>query len=1857
MAIKIKFDASNNPILPTLLLAKKDGTILGLIEARKPVVSDSMNDVSEITFEVHKYEDNKRNYLWDEIIDFRLLWCKEWNRWFEITVKLNELDDTTKFVTCTNLGSAELSQIMLFNIEINTETDIARDDYKIPTVLYSQEHPEASLLNRLLEKAPHYTVKHVDYTVMSMQRTFSFSDVSIYDAFSQISEECDVLFVIDVESDNNGGFVRTISVYDLESYCNSCEHRGIFEEYCTECNSDDIHEGYGDDTSILISPDMLGNQIEYYTNTESVKNCFKLEAGDELMTATIANCNPNGTDYIWYIPDYAKSDMSFELVEKLNNYDNEYEYYRTEYQSVIDANCIDRYNQIVTKYKSMRDDLKQVESPIVGYTSLIGVYYDVIDFGLYLKSGMMPSIEISDTNADEQISLLTSANLSPVSVSNINIASTATVNSAVLSMAKLVVHSGYQVKIDTSSYSDNIWTGTFVVTNYSDSEDTAKSKNSITVSVDDNYTNFVKHKLDRSLDSSDKDNYGIGELFNNTLEVFKNEIKKYSLNYLTSLHDACQACLDILIEQGIGDKSSWDSSDIESENLYNDLYLPYYNKLDAIESELNTRQAEIDIVSGVLDNNGLVEKNGLKTYIVYAIQEIQDALNFQRYIGDTLWTEFCTFRREQKYSNTNYISTGLTNAELILNAKEFIDVAKKEIYKSAELQHQITGSLKNFLMIREFSSLVDYFSVGNWIRVKIDESVYKLRLLSYQIDYENPMDIVVTFSDVIKEKNDISDLQSVYDQTKQMATSYESVKRQAGQGANGNNVLNNWFESGLDATLTKIINNVNNVTMSWDEHGMLFRHWDDFLESYSDEQLKIINSTIAMTDDSWKSIRTALGKFFYRDPVSGNLKETYGVNAETIVGKFIIGKNLAIYNDEITFRINEEGLYITNEKNTVTINPNSESVFTITNSENEDIISFDDDGNGNFKGHLRALSLSAGGKISPLTNVNGTYIDYDGNIYSGSNNQVKILSDGTFDFGCGGIVYNGSNLTVTGAIIAQTLTSGNKVSKDSQQNGTFIDSDGSIYVGSDNEVIFNSDGTFNIGKDAIIYDGETVTLGSSVTLKWENILDADSKITSISQNEISTATISANQIYAGSIKSTDAVTTIINLDDGTFSFASGNLKYEDSRLSVNGNVTATSLTATSTGTIACWSFDSTCIYKTSSSHGDSTGMYFGNDGLSIKNKFVVDSNGNVSAAGTLDITGTGTISAWTFSGTALYRTSADFGNSSGMYFGTNGLSITDKFKVTSGGTLTATNATLTGSITANTGYIGGTNGFTISTGYMYSGSKTSYNSSKDGVYIGTDGIGVGSDKAWIKSDGQFSFGGSNGISYDGTTIKLGSKVDASSIEAGSVKAENITGTTITGKTFSGCTGTFSGTITAGSGSVIGGFTIGTSKISATGKDGYTIEMQKYDGSNYWVFGAGGKSHSDYIDCPFRVRYDGKLYASGAEIDGKITMTSGFIGGDSGGWRVNSSSIRRFQFIDSTTGNTDVDLYYQYTIQAPNGATSNMLYIRSTAEKPSSGTSAKDWEWTSNTNWFYKFYIDYNGSFVFRNVDSYHDNGMVKEFSQFSMKDGFLQNVCYYYDSNGKSTYPPADADSMRISGFRANNFYTTGSNTRCYTDYRADGIDYRGKNFIQFTDSSTGLSGLVTFNTAINIGTGSIRATNDETATIADCTESGRMYFGASSAYTDESSLTCLRGKTVRIYSHISGAVYLGSSGSTAISSDEHLKDIYEMDERYVNFFNNLNPVAYKYKVGHRKHLGFGARAVEQALKEADMTTEDFAGILIDKNVKIGKDEMISPDGATEFDELYSLRYEEFVALNTMMIKGALAKIAELEKEIKKLKG
>ena len=955
--IKLQFDSSHNVIPPTLVLSKRNGTKIGAIPATNIAVSDEFNAYTELTCSVSKYDNDAEYKYWDELKDFRCIYVPTWDEWLEAKVTVSETNALEKNLLCRSLCESELSQIMLYDVQINTEDDISRTDYET-TVIYDEDNPAGSMLDRLLEKAPHYSIGYVDSRIAGMFRVFDFDNSSIYDAFQEISQECDCIFVFDSGSDETGKPKREINVYDLEAYCYECGNRGTFTLTCPKCGSTNIRHGYGDDTSIFVSVNNLAEEIEYETDVDSVKNCFKLEAGDDLMTATIISANPNGSAYIWFLTDEMRADMSSELVARLDSYDAQYEYYNSEYVLNIPSDMITAYNTLVQKYQTYDSSLNTIPSELVGFKSLISVYYDTIDLYLLLSSSLMPDITHADTTAAEQAALLTATNLSPVAVQNISTLSGLTANNSVLAMAKVIVDNRYQVKVNSASYGNGVWTGNFKVTNLSDEEDTSIS-NTTSITISDDYETFIKQKIDKSLKaSSNEDGTDILSLLESTQAQLEVELPKWSLARLNAFYSACQACIDLLIEQNIADDSIWSQ---KTPNLYDEIYAPYYEKLNAIQAEITLRESEIALIAGTWGVDGSLVVDGIQTLLDKERELIHNALNFKDYIGEELWTEFASFRREDTYRNENYISDGLSNDELFEMANEFLVEANKEIYKSATLQHSISATLNNLLTMEEFAPLLDNFKVGNWIRIEVDGEIYRLRLLSYEIDFNNLDNLRITFSDVKKYRDGVSDSESIMSQAKSMASSYGAVTRQANKGKKSNDRLNDWVTDGLALTNMKIVSAADNQNITWDSHGILCREYLPVSDTYSEKQIKIINKGLYVTDDNWRTSKAGVGNFTFYNPKTGQEEEAYGVIAETLVGNLILSQEVGIYNTTGSVSIDENGIEIISDMTGDDPVPMHMSIGRIyLNSEGEEqtdrAIYIDSDGNVVISGNVKINS-------------------------------------------------------------------------------------------------------------------------------------------------------------------------------------------------------------------------------------------------------------------------------------------------------------------------------------------------------------------------------------------------------------------------------------------------------------------------------------------------------------------------------------------------------------------------------------------------------------------------------------------------------------------------------------------------------------------------------------------------------------------------------------------------------------------------------------------------------------------------------------------------------------------------------------
>ena len=785
MPMNISYDNLEQMAPPTLLLCRRDRTVLGaLYPVTDLTVTWNLDTCQELSFRV--YKELLSETLWNGLDQFKLIYIPEFAEYFDLDVAVSETEQSVKTITGKSLCEAELSQIVLYDIEINTESDISREDYTVAPV-YDPEHPADSLLLRILNKAPHYSIGEVDAEIAEQVRPFSIHGKDIY-AFltEELSKELNCLVRFD-------SVHRRISLFAADSY--------------------------GRDTSVFVDRENLATSISLNLDKDSVKNTYRIQGGDDSMTAAVAACNPNGTNYIYHFSDTMRHNMS------------------------------DTLSHALTVYQELYDSRQQE------YADNMHSLYASIETTLYLTSGMMPKETLPDTSATAELAKLTAETIGTISVQRLSTASTTTVTNAVLAMAKTLLAPGYLVTAPEAAYSadTHTWVGRFCVTASANSGDTAESETAITLPVDENYLNYTKQRIRRSLNQ-----YQVKSetTYDYTL---------YGLNPLINFLDAYQACLDILIEMGAADADS---------NLgLSDLYAFYYQKRLLVSHEIQVRE-------------GQLKKTQAKTDTYLNIRNtIQKALDLRVFLENrSVWEEFCSFRREDSYQNDNYISDGLNDAELFKNAQDLMDTAEAELIQASEPAITMDASLNNLLAIPEFRPLVGQFRLGNWIRLACDGHIYKLRLSSCTLNYADLSTISVTFSNAVSLSSGIRTIRQTLSDIKQRR------------------LRQNRSSSTEDSGLTYVSPNydpVSDASRNVTYHGncLLGRSYDPDLGDYSGAQLKIIGNSIVFTTDNWATTQTLIG---YHSLSDGSTS-----GGESGAGSRIYGLNPALFSGDSAATIQE----------------------------------------------------------------------------------------------------------------------------------------------------------------------------------------------------------------------------------------------------------------------------------------------------------------------------------------------------------------------------------------------------------------------------------------------------------------------------------------------------------------------------------------------------------------------------------------------------------------------------------------------------------------------------------------------------------------------------------------------------------------------------------------------------------------------------------------------------------------------------------------------------------------------------------------------------------------------------------------
>lgn len=764
----------------------------------------------------------------------------------------------------------------------------------------------------------------------------------------------------------------------------------------------------------------------------------------------------------------------------------------------------------------------------------------------YYEHTMSPSTVLNITTSSEQIyNLLMKMPLDTLLVTVKPTASAFnTVTNMVEKYAKTYVDTRYEIKVkkETASYqviSDTVgyWRGEFIATSYTDATDTCESgltsvriqyvNSSDTSSAGQTaYIEYNKQKILMQIANGDLADLNMvvnGQFIPDT--ELRDLLEQYSLSMLEGYYKGMQECVATLIEL----KNKLDLVHSASFTL---LYNQWQQRCAICEQIYNFRKQqvtgwqditaklaiEIGVFQSYLDIQrylAVIKQNGAPITIdemcaILGVNREQGNLILDKAfagitkckvynetthkssvvylsaynitITNDLYKEYCSYLRETEYQNNNYISDGLSDAEILKKGKELIDNATKELRKATVLQRSISGDFNNIFAVEELQQLYSSFDLYNYVRCIVDGHIYKLRLMQVSFNEGSPESLPVTFAQYIESiDGKMNDVQSILNSAQSISSSYSSTYQQARSGGEAGTIINKIQNDGLNSAEV-LIKNSDAEEVIIDNTGIVARSMND-VGAYGNHQLKIIGNGMYLTEDNWETVSMAVGLGLY----NGEWK--YGVWADLLYGKIILGEQLVIGGDDDNVKIQGDEIIITN------INDTYQDTYTrciITTSGNEifkienkwlgisyDIFNIDSEGVLNISNTTNILVSTHNddcrvGRIvipqygrydnqyynDPVFDqmiklpredvVNGKIVfDLDGLAFYGLNNDGSIDTNTYTKFNAEGIDKSGTNyLTLNSGGISTSFFSINGYDVNSNNHVDFTSNE--IYIYSDN---------------------------------------------------------------------------------------------------------------------------------------------------------------------------------------------------------------------------------------------------------------------------------------------------------------------------------------------------------------------------------------------------------------------------------------------------------------------------------------------------------------------------------------------------------------------------------------------------------------------------------------------------------------------------------------------------------------------------------------------------------------------------------------------------------------------------------------
>lgn len=282
----------------------------------------------------------------------------------------------------------------------------------------------------------------------------------------------------------------------------------------------------------------------------------------------------------------------------------------------------------------------------------------------------------------------------------------------------------------------------------------------------------------------------------------------------------------------------------------------------------------------------------------------------------------------------------------------------------------------------------------------------------------------------------------------------------------------------------------------------------------------------------------------------------------------------------------------------------------------------------------------------------------------------------------------------------------------------------------------------------------------------------------------------------------------------------------------------------------------------------------------------------------------------------------------------------------------------------------------------------------------------------------------------------------------------------------------------------------------------------------------------------------------------------------------------------------------------------------------------------------------------------------------------------------------ASADQITLSGNRlivnSNNFQLDGDGRVSIVDSLNFIATSQGDDLVIICLDARGRPMLQNIRIDLN------SVTDQDGVAIGDHASTADHATTADSATTAESARQCIMASTAHYLQGIglsdyvrisdngnlipsSSSVYCGtnpnpfaggySSGGWKTTSDGRKKKDFRKlleDDRFERFFELLQPMEYRLIENDKKmHIGFVAQDVEQAMTDCDISENEFYGlehaVFSEKDFESNEEweKFLEQNGGA--NDMYTLCYQEFIALNTAMIQKLQNRCNDFERRLSAL--